>query len=267
MAAGHDACATLRREISPGLATAALAAFVDGQSRRSVVPLVADGSRVRIVTKDSPEALALYRHSTAHLMAAAVTNLFPGAQCGIGPATDEGFFYDFVVDRPFVPEDLDAIERKMKELAGEDLPYERQMWPREEAKRFFAARGEPLKVQLIEEKTAGQSEVSCYTIKDRGHVRRLLRRAARAVHGTLEGVQAAEHVERLLEGRRAATSRCSGSTGPPSLSDKELKAHLQRHRGSEEARSPEGRQGPRVVHVPHVGARRDVLAGQGYDAL
>jgi len=153
-------------QISPGLARAALAAVVDDRFVDLSCP-VADGSRVRIVTKDSPEALALYRHSTAHLMAAAVTNLFPGAQCGIGPAIDEGFFYDFVVDRPFVPEDLDAIERKMKELSGQDLPFERQLWPREEAKRFFAARGEPLKVQLIEEKTAGQSEVSCYTIKDR----------------------------------------------------------------------------------------------------
>src|SRR5207237_898753 len=129
-------------------------------------PLQKD-SAVRIVTDKSAEALPLLRHSTAHLMAAAVTNLFPGAQCGIGPATDEGFFYDFIVDRPFVPEDLDAIEKKMKELASQDLPYERQMWPREEAIRFFTERGEPLKVQLIEEKTAGQAEVSCYTIKDR----------------------------------------------------------------------------------------------------
>jgi threonyl-tRNA synthetase len=152
--------------ISPGLAKAALAAVVDDRLVDLSFPLRQD-ARVRIVTKDSPEALPLYRHSTAHLMAAAVTNLFPDAQCGIGPATDEGFFYDFVVDRPFVPEDLDAIERKMKELAAQDLAYERQMWPREEAKRFFAAKGEPLKVQLIEEKTAGQSEVSCYTIKDR----------------------------------------------------------------------------------------------------
>ena len=129
-------------------------------------PLDADAS-VRIVTQESPEALHLYRHSTAHLLAAAVTNLFPGVQCGIGPATDEGFFYDFVVPRPFVPEDLEAIEKKMKQFAQQDLPYERQLWPREEAKRFFASRGEPLKVQLIEEKTEGQREVSCYTIKDK----------------------------------------------------------------------------------------------------
>ena len=119
------------------------------------------------MTDRSPEALPLYRHSTAHLLAAAVTNLFPGTQCGIGPATDEGFFYDFVVERPFVPEDLDAIEKKMKELASQDLIYERQIWPREEAKAFFTKRGEPLKVQLIDEKTEGQTEVSCYTIKDR----------------------------------------------------------------------------------------------------
>jgi threonyl-tRNA synthetase len=153
-------------QISPGLAKAALAAIVNGRFVDLTFPLNEDAT-VRIVTPQSPEALALYRHSTAHLMAAAVTNLFPGTQCGIGPATDEGFFYDFVVNRPFVPEDLEAIEKKMKELASEDLPYERQMWPREEAKRFFTDKGELLKVQLIEEKTEGQKEVSCYTIKDR----------------------------------------------------------------------------------------------------
>ena len=152
--------------ISPGLAKAALAAVVDGRLVDLTAPLGAD-AQVRLITQNSPEALPLHRHSTAHLMAAAVTGLFPGAQCGIGPATDEGFFYDFVVDRPFVPEDLAAIEKRMKELAAQDLPFGREMVPRDEAKRFFADRGEPLKVQLIEEKTAGQAEVSCYTLKDR----------------------------------------------------------------------------------------------------
>jgi threonyl-tRNA synthetase len=151
--------------ISPRLAKAALAATVDGRLVDLTFPLNADAA-VRIVTADSPEALPLYRHSTAHLLAAAVTNLFPGTQCGIGPATDDGFFYDFVVERPFVPEDLEQIEKKMRELAQQDLPYERQMWPRDEAKRFFGGRGETLKVQLIDEKTEGQETVSCYTIKD-----------------------------------------------------------------------------------------------------
>src|SRR5438067_4846270 len=137
--------------ISPGLARAALAGIVDGKLVDLTAPLEQSAS-VKIVTDRSPEALALYRHSTAHLLAAAVTNLFPGAQCGIGPATDEGFFYDFIVPRPFKPEDLEAIEAKMRELSAQDLVYERQMWPREEAKKFFASRGEPLKVQLIDEK-------------------------------------------------------------------------------------------------------------------
>jgi threonyl-tRNA synthetase len=154
--------------ISAGLARAALAAKVDDRLVDLSFPLERD-AKVRIVTgnQDDPEALTLYRHSTAHLLAAAVTALFPGAQCGIGPPTDEGFFYDFVVERPFVPEDLESIERRMKELTEADLPFERQMWPRDEAKAFFASRGEPLKVQLIEEKTEGQSHVSCYTIKDK----------------------------------------------------------------------------------------------------
>tara|TARA_B100001123_G_scaffold29932_2_gene31491 strand:- start:1184 stop:3094 length:1911 start_codon:yes stop_codon:yes gene_type:complete len=150
-------------DISPRLAKAALAATVDDQVVDLTHPLDADAS-VRIITKDSDVALELYRHSTAHLLAAAVTALFPEAQCGIGPPTDDGFFYDFIVDRPFVPEDLEAIEAKMKELASQNLAYERKMLSKEEAKQYFADRGEPLKVQLIEEK--GGPVVSCYTIED-----------------------------------------------------------------------------------------------------
>jgi threonyl-tRNA synthetase len=157
----------LATTISPGLAKAALAGKVGDRLVDLSYPLTADASVQIITSKNAAEALPLYRHSTAHLLAAAVTNMFPGVQCGIGPPTDEGFFYDFVVPRPFVPEDLEAIEHKMREMADQDFIFERQMWPREEAKKFFAARGEPLKVQLIEEKTEGQSEVSCYTIKDK----------------------------------------------------------------------------------------------------
>jgi threonyl-tRNA synthetase len=152
--------------ISPRLAKAAIAAVVDGRPVDLTFPLTND-ARVEVLTDRGNDALHVYRHSTAHLLAAAVTNLFPGTQCGVGPATDEGFFYDFVVRRPFVPEDLEAIETKMKELASQDLVYERQMWPRQEAIDFFTKRGEPLKVQLMQEKTEGQPEVSVYTIKDR----------------------------------------------------------------------------------------------------
>src|ERR1700681_4477297 len=139
--------------ISPRLAAAAYAGVVNDRVVDLTYPLRED-ARVRVLTSKDAEALTVYRHSTAHLLAAAVTQLFPKVQCGIGPPTDEGFFYDFAVERPFVPEDLDAIEKRMRELATADLVFERQMWPRGEAIEFFTKRGEPLKVQLIEEKTA-----------------------------------------------------------------------------------------------------------------
>ncbi len=152
--------------ISPRLADAAITAYVDDAMVDLTYPLTQD-AKVRIVTNKNPEALEVYRHSTAHLLAAAVTALFPKVQCGIGPPIEDGFYYDFIVERPFVPEDLEAIEKKMKELAQGDFIYERQLWPRQEAIDFFTRRGEPLKVQLIEEKAAGQPEVSVYTIKDK----------------------------------------------------------------------------------------------------
>jgi threonyl-tRNA synthetase len=154
---------TLMADLPPRVAKSALAAVVNGEVVDLSHSLDADAS-LRLVTPKEPEALELYRHSTAHLMAAAVTALFPDAQCGIGPATDDGFFYDFVVSRPFVPEDLAAIEEKMKELARRDLPYDRRMLSKADAKRFFDEHGEPLKVQLIEEK--GGPIVSCYGIDD-----------------------------------------------------------------------------------------------------
>ena len=144
----------------------AVAAVVDGRLVDLTFPLDRDAT-LRLVMPGDADALPLLRHSTAHLLAAAVTNLHPSVQCGIGPPTDDGFFYDFVVEHPFVPEDLERIEAKMRELAGQDLIFERQIWPKQEAIEFFQKRGEPLKVQLIQEKTEGQAEVSCYTIKDR----------------------------------------------------------------------------------------------------
>jgi threonyl-tRNA synthetase len=210
--------------ISPHLAKAAFAGLVDGKLVDLTYPLNRDAS-VKIVTEKSPEALPLYRHSTAHLLAAAVTNLFPGVQCGIGPATDEGFFYDFVVPRPFVPEDLEAIEQKMRDLASQDLIYERQMWPREEARKFFAARGEPLKVQLIEEKTEGQSEVSCYTIKDKDTFIDFCVGPHVPSTGKLKGFKLLTTSNAYWKGdaRNQPMQRVYGTAF---FSDKELKAHL-----------------------------------------
>src|SRR4051812_19086606 len=213
-------------EISPNLAKAALAGVVDGKLVDLTHPLDCD-STVRIVTDKSVEALPLLRHSTAHLLAAAVTNLFPGVQCGIGPATDEGFFYDFVVPRPFVPEDLEAIEAKMKELASQDLVYERQLWPRDEATAFFERRGEPLKMQLIAEKTEGQPNVSVYTIKDKDTFVDFCVGPHVPTTGRLKAFKLLTTSNAYWKGdaRNQPMQRISGTAF---FSDKDLQTHLQR---------------------------------------
>jgi threonyl-tRNA synthetase len=109
---------------------------------------------------DSP--IEIYRHSSAHLLAAAVTELFPEAQCGIGPPTEEGFFYDFLVAKPFTPEDIAAIEKRMGEIIRQDRPIERMVLPKAEALALFKGKGQTLKCQLIEEKAGPQ--VQCYTM-------------------------------------------------------------------------------------------------------
>ncbi len=109
---------------------------------------------------DSP--IEIYRHSSAHLLAAAVTELFPETQCGIGPPTDDGFFYDFLTSQPFTPEDLVAIEKKMAHIVKQNRPIEKKLLPKAEALAAFAAKGQALKCQLIEEKAGDM--VQCYTM-------------------------------------------------------------------------------------------------------
>jgi len=110
---------------------------------------------------DSP--LEIYRHSSAHLLAAAVTELFPDAQCGVGPPTDDGFFYDFLVARPFTPEDITAIEKKMAHIVKQNRPIEKRLIPKAEALEMFARKGQTLKCELIREKAMGD-QVQCYTM-------------------------------------------------------------------------------------------------------
>jgi len=109
---------------------------------------------------DSP--IEIYRHSSAHLLAAAVTELFPEAQCGIGPPTEEGFFYDFLVAKPFTPENIAAIEKRMGEIIKQDRPIEKKILPKADALALFKSKGQTLKCQLIEEKAGPQ--VQCYTM-------------------------------------------------------------------------------------------------------
>ncbi|MCL4316247.1 MAG: threonine--tRNA ligase [Gammaproteobacteria bacterium] len=146
--------------IGAGLAKAALAARVDGALVDTSYTLDHDAS-VAIVTDKSPEALDVIRHSSAHLLAQAVKELFPQAQVTIGPVIEDGFYYDFAFERHFTPEDLAAIEARMKQLADKDFPVARSVMPREQAITFFRAMGEEYKARIIEDIPAGE-ELSLY---------------------------------------------------------------------------------------------------------
>ncbi|NLM21573.1 MAG: threonine--tRNA ligase [Peptococcaceae bacterium] len=134
--------------ISQGLARAAVAAKVNGRVEDLNTELQED-AQLEILTLDSEEGLAVMRHSTAHLLAQAVKNLFPGTILGIGPAIANGFYYDFDSEHTFTPEDLEKIEAEMKRLAKEDYKFERREMPREQAIDYFQQRGEKYKVELI----------------------------------------------------------------------------------------------------------------------
>ena len=118
----------LAASIGAGLAKAALAGKINGELVDLSAALI-DGASVEIITEKSPEALDIIRHSTSHLMAQAVKELFPQAKVTIGPAIETGFYYDFDVDKPFTPEDLERIEAKMTELAAADQKIERREFP------------------------------------------------------------------------------------------------------------------------------------------
>ncbi len=122
--------------IGPRLAKDALAGKIDGKVVDLAAPVVRD-AKVEIVTPKSPDALELYRHSTAHLTANAVKRLFPTVQIGIGPAIENGYYYDFNPERPFTPEDLAAIEAEMRKIVAEDNPVERLEMSKDEAIRIF----------------------------------------------------------------------------------------------------------------------------------
>jgi threonyl-tRNA synthetase len=134
--------------IGAGLRKAALAARVNGRLVDTSY-VIADDADLAIVTDKDPDGLEVIRHSTAHLLAQAVKELFPSVQVTIGPVIEDGFYYDFAFERPFTPEDLAAIEAKMTELAKKDQPVSRRVMPRDEAVQFFRALGELYKAEII----------------------------------------------------------------------------------------------------------------------
>src|SRR5216683_8170798 len=151
--------ADLAKAIGPGLAKAALAAKVNGEVRDLARPLP-DGVAVELLTDRHPQALDVLRHSSAHVLATAVRQVFPHAKIGFGPPIEDGFYYDFEVPTPFTPEDLDKIEARMKEVAAADYPFVREEVSRAEAKTRF--KEDPLKLERIDD--LGENEtISVYT--------------------------------------------------------------------------------------------------------
>jgi len=145
---GPVTAAEVASSIGAGLARAALAAKVDGKLVDLSHRIESDAD-LAIVTERDPEGVEVLRHSTAHLLAQAVKELFPEAQVTIGPVIENGFYYDFAYKRPFTPEDLAAIEKRMAEIAKKDLPVVRKEMPRDEAIRFFSGLGEKYKAEII----------------------------------------------------------------------------------------------------------------------
>ena len=134
--------------IGAGLAKAALAGTVDGKLVDLTTPL-SDGQTITIVTKKSPEALDLLRHSAAHIMAKALQDLYGQVDFGIGPSIENGFYYDIRMDHTLTPEDLEKIEARMNEIVALGEPFTRQVVTKDQAKEMFA--DQPLKLELIDE--------------------------------------------------------------------------------------------------------------------
>ena len=153
--------AQVAASIGAGLAKAALAGKVDG-ALVDTSHLISHNADLAIITDKDADGLEVIRHSTAHLLAYAVKELFPDAQVTIGPVVDNGFYYDFSYKRPFTPEDLEAIEKKMTELAKKDEPVQRKVLPRDEAVAYFKSIGEAYKAEIIESIPANE-DVSLYS--------------------------------------------------------------------------------------------------------
>ncbi|NCC29615.1 MAG: threonine--tRNA ligase [Gammaproteobacteria bacterium] len=148
--------------IGAGLAKAALAGRVDGILVDTSFVMERDAELAIVTSKDEETALELLRHDAAHVMAQAVQELYPGTQVTIGPAIENGFYYDFARDEPFTPEDLERIEARMHEIVKRDLPIVREVWDREQAKQVFAELGEHYKVEIIDDIIPEGEAVSVY---------------------------------------------------------------------------------------------------------
>ena len=149
------------KSIAPSLAKRTVAMVLDGVLSDALDPITSDAS-IKFVARTDPEALELIRHDAAHVCAEAVQALWPGTKVTIGPVIENGFFYDFDKAEPFMPEDLERIEKKMQEIIARNAPFKKEVWSRDKAKAVFAAQGEPYKVELVDAIPAGE-DVKIYS--------------------------------------------------------------------------------------------------------
>ncbi|MEN8179917.1 MAG: threonine--tRNA ligase [Pseudomonadota bacterium] len=154
----HDVAA----DIGPGLARAALAGRIDGRLVDTSYLIEEDNELAIVTSRDEADALELLRHDAAHVMAQAAQELYPDTQVTIGPAIEDGFYYDFARSEPFTPDDLKKIEQRMHEIVKRDLPLQREVWERDEAIKTFAEIGEQYKVEIITDIIPEGEEVSIY---------------------------------------------------------------------------------------------------------
>src|ERR1700712_4508469 len=139
----------IAKGISPSLAKRTVAMALNGTVVDLADPIERD-ARIEFVNREDPRALELIRHDTAHILAEAVQDLWPGTQVTIGPVIDNGFYYDFARNDPFLPEGLPVNEKKMREIIARDKPFTKQEWSREKAKQVFRDKGENFKVELVD---------------------------------------------------------------------------------------------------------------------
>ena len=249
--------AAVAASIGPGLAKAALAGKVDGKVVDTSYVIDHDAA-LAIVTDKDPEGLDVIRHSTAHLLAYAVKELFPDAQVTIGPVIEDGFYYDFSYKRPFTPEDLAAIEARMAELAKKDEPVVRSEMPRDDAVKYLRGDGRALQ--------GGDHRVDSVERADlavrRRQLHRPVPRPARAVDRQAQGVQADEAGRRVLARRFAQRDAAADLRHRVDEEGRPRRVH-HAHRGSGKARPPQAGARARPLPPAGRGAGHGVLAPEG----
>ncbi len=241
---GPVTAAEVAQSIGPGLAKAAVIALVDGEEW-DLTRTIENDATVALVTRNDDKALEVIRHDCSHVMAKAVQELFPGTQVTIGPAIEDGFYYDFARDEPFTPEDFAKIEERMHAIVDADEPFEREVWDREEAVNHFKEIGETYKAELI----AAIPSDEPVTIYRTGHWKDL----CRGPH--LETTGRIGHAFKLM---KVAGAYWRGDHRNPMLqriygtawrSEKELKAYLHR---LEEAERRDHRRLGRAMGLFHI---------------